>query len=133
MGWERRSCGRERVSGWRCTLASLCVCYWHGRCSLCPSFDCSQCSYTSHPAFTQCATIPTSVFLTPRRLPLARARPPQVSRTRLRPLASGALSPQAAVVFLGLQLLLGLGVLLQLNEYRQGDDGGEGMREAFSE
>ena len=38
---------------------------------------------------------------------------PHVTRTRLRPLARGAVTPQAAVVFTGFQLLAGLGVLLQ--------------------
>ena len=38
---------------------------------------------------------------------------PHVSRTRLRPIARGALSPRAALVFTGFQLLAGLGVLLQ--------------------
>lgn len=38
---------------------------------------------------------------------------PHVSRTRLRPLARGAVTPFKAVVFTGAQLLIGLGVLLQ--------------------
>lgn len=38
---------------------------------------------------------------------------PHVARTRLRPIARGAVSPRAALVFTGLQLLTGLGVLLQ--------------------
>ncbi|KAI9822755.1 MAG: Para-hydroxybenzoate--polyprenyltransferase, mitochondrial precursor (PHB:polyprenyltransferase) [Thelocarpon impressellum] len=38
---------------------------------------------------------------------------PHVSRTRLRPVARGAITPRAAVVFTGFQLLTGLGVLLQ--------------------
>ena len=38
----------------------------------------------------------------------------QVERTRLRPLASGALSPPQALAFLGAQLSAGLGVLLSL-------------------
>lgn len=37
---------------------------------------------------------------------------PQVERTRLRPIARKAISPQAATVYLGFQLLAGLGVLL---------------------
>ncbi|CAM8943357.1 unnamed protein product [Rhodiola kirilowii] len=41
----------------------------------------------------------------------------KVERTKLRPVASGLLSPFEAVSFLGLQLLLGLGILLQLNNY----------------
>ncbi|KAJ3189204.1 Para-hydroxybenzoate--polyprenyltransferase, mitochondrial precursor (PHB:polyprenyltransferase) [Gaertneriomyces sp. JEL0708] len=41
----------------------------------------------------------------------------KVERTRTRPIASGAISPKAAMVFLGSQLSLGLGVLLQLNLY----------------
>lgn len=42
---------------------------------------------------------------------------PRVERTRSRPLASGEISPAQAVGFLGAQLGLGLGVLLQLNDY----------------
>lgn len=42
----------------------------------------------------------------------------QVERTRLRPLASGLLTPFQGIQFLGLQLLLLLGILLQLNNYR---------------
>lgn len=38
---------------------------------------------------------------------------PHVSRTKFRPLARRALAPQAAVTFLGAQMLVGLGVLLQ--------------------
>lgn len=38
---------------------------------------------------------------------------PHVARTRLRPIARGAVSPQSAVVFTGAQLLTGLAVLLQ--------------------
>lgn len=38
---------------------------------------------------------------------------PHVERTRFRPIARGALSPQKAVLFTGTQLLAGLGVLLQ--------------------
>ncbi|KAL8139900.1 hypothetical protein V2J09_005921 [Rumex salicifolius] len=41
----------------------------------------------------------------------------KVDRTKLRPVASGALTPFQGVSFLGLQLLLGLGILLQLNNY----------------
>uniref|UniRef100_A0A7N0RDF5 4-hydroxybenzoate polyprenyltransferase n=1 Tax=Kalanchoe fedtschenkoi TaxID=63787 RepID=A0A7N0RDF5_KALFE len=41
----------------------------------------------------------------------------KVERTKLRPVASGLLSPFEGVSFLGLQLLLGLGILLQLNNY----------------
>ncbi|WZZ46410.1 hypothetical protein YC2023_042669 [Brassica napus] len=41
----------------------------------------------------------------------------QVERTRLRPLASGLLTPFQGIQFLGLQLLLLLGILLQLNNY----------------
>ena len=36
-----------------------------------------------------------------------------VARTRLRPIARGAISPQKAIVFTGFQLLAGLGLLLQ--------------------
>jgi len=38
---------------------------------------------------------------------------PRVARTRLRPIARGAVSPQAAIIFTGAQLLTGLAVLLQ--------------------
>ena len=38
---------------------------------------------------------------------------PHVARTRLRPIARGAISPRAALVFTGFQLLTGLGILLQ--------------------
>jgi len=38
---------------------------------------------------------------------------PHVGRTRLRPIARGAVSPKRAIVFTGFQLLAGLGVLLQ--------------------
>ncbi|KAI0392552.1 4-hydroxybenzoate polyprenyl transferase family protein [Xylariaceae sp. FL0594] len=38
---------------------------------------------------------------------------PQVARTRLRPIARGALTPFQAVTFTGVQLLAGLGILLQ--------------------
>ncbi|KAJ9556288.1 hypothetical protein OSB04_010902 [Centaurea solstitialis] len=41
----------------------------------------------------------------------------KVERTKSRPVASGALTPFQGVGFLGLQLLLGLGILLQLNNY----------------
>ncbi|KAK1435928.1 hypothetical protein QVD17_01701 [Tagetes erecta] len=41
----------------------------------------------------------------------------KVERTKSRPIASGALSPFQGVSFLGFQLLLGLGILLQLNNY----------------
>jgi len=41
----------------------------------------------------------------------------QVERTRSRPLASGALRVHHAIGLLGAQLLLGLGILLQLNDY----------------
>ncbi|EFP91199.2 uncharacterized protein PGTG_16390 [Puccinia graminis f. sp. tritici CRL 75-36-700-3] len=41
----------------------------------------------------------------------------KVSRTQLRPLASGALSPANAIGWLGLQLSIGLAILLQLNIY----------------
>jgi len=43
---------------------------------------------------------------------------PQVERTKSRPFASGVLTPLQGVGFLGFQLLLGLGILLQLNNYR---------------
>jgi 4-hydroxybenzoate polyprenyltransferase len=38
---------------------------------------------------------------------------PHVARTRLRPIARGAVSPRSAVIFTGAQLLTGLAVLLQ--------------------
>lgn len=38
---------------------------------------------------------------------------PHVARTRLRPIARGAVSPQAAIIFTGAQLLTGLAVLVQ--------------------
>jgi len=41
-----------------------------------------------------------------------------VERTKVRPLASGAITPAQAVAFLGLQLGAGLAVLTQLNMYR---------------
>ena len=41
----------------------------------------------------------------------------KVERTKLRPLASGRVSPLQATAFLGCQLAVGLGVLLQLNTY----------------
>ena len=43
---------------------------------------------------------------------------PQVERTKSRPFASGVLTPLQGVGFLVFQLLLGLGILLQLNNYR---------------
>ncbi|XXG60334.1 hypothetical protein AAC387_Pa04g2267 [Persea americana] len=43
----------------------------------------------------------------------------KVERTKLRPIASGILTPFQGLSFLGLQLLLGLGILLQLNTYSQ--------------
>jgi len=42
----------------------------------------------------------------------------QVEHTKLRPVASGLLTPFQGLSFLGFQLLLGLGILLQLNNYR---------------
>ncbi|GAB2285025.1 Palmitoyl-protein thioesterase 1 [Dionaea muscipula] len=41
----------------------------------------------------------------------------KVERTKLRPIASGLLTPFQGLSFLGLQLFLGLGILLQLNNY----------------
>ncbi|KAE8780106.1 4-hydroxybenzoate polyprenyltransferase, mitochondrial [Hordeum vulgare] len=41
----------------------------------------------------------------------------KVERTKSRPFASGALTPTQGVCFLGGQLLLGLGILLQLNNF----------------
>lgn len=41
----------------------------------------------------------------------------KVDRTKQRPVASGLLTPFQGLSFLGLQLLLGLGILLQLNNY----------------
>ncbi|XP_078162060.1 4-hydroxybenzoate geranyltransferase 2-like [Carex rostrata] len=43
----------------------------------------------------------------------------KVERTRSRPFASGMLTPFQGIGFLGFQLLLGLGILLQLNFYSQ--------------
>ncbi|KAL1807333.1 hypothetical protein DCAR_0833205 [Daucus carota subsp. sativus] len=43
----------------------------------------------------------------------------KVERTRLRPIASGALTRFQGLCFLGIQLFLGLGILLQLNSYSQ--------------
>lgn len=40
-----------------------------------------------------------------------------VERTKLRPVASGLLTPFQGLCFLGFQLTLGLGILLQLNNY----------------
>ncbi|XP_017408551.1 4-hydroxybenzoate polyprenyltransferase, mitochondrial isoform X1 [Vigna angularis] len=40
-----------------------------------------------------------------------------VERTKMRPVASGLLTPFQGLCFLGFQLLLGLGILLQLNNY----------------
>lgn len=41
----------------------------------------------------------------------------KVERTKSRPVASGLLTPFQGLCFLGFQLLLGLGILLQLNNY----------------
>ncbi|KAJ4958833.1 hypothetical protein NE237_025944 [Protea cynaroides] len=41
----------------------------------------------------------------------------KVERTKLRPVASSVLTPFQGLSFLGVQLLLGLGILLQLNNY----------------
>ncbi|KAJ8498034.1 hypothetical protein OPV22_008586 [Ensete ventricosum] len=41
----------------------------------------------------------------------------KVERTKYRPIASGVLTPFRGLCFLGFQLLLGLGILLQLNNY----------------
>ncbi|XP_078446071.1 polyprenyltransferase 1 isoform X1 [Wolffia australiana] len=41
----------------------------------------------------------------------------KVERTRSRPIASGLLTPFQGISFLGFQLLLGLGILLQLNDF----------------
>ncbi len=41
----------------------------------------------------------------------------RVERTRDRPLASGQVSPRAAVLFIALQCLVGLAVLLQFNRF----------------
>lgn len=38
---------------------------------------------------------------------------PHVHRTRLRPIARGAIAPRSAVIFTGFQLLTGLGILMQ--------------------
>ena len=44
----------------------------------------------------------------------------QVARTISRPLAAGSITPFQALVFLGLQLSVGLSILLSLNSYRYG-------------
>ncbi|KAH9626772.1 hypothetical protein KSS87_022086 [Heliosperma pusillum] len=50
----------------------------------------------------------------------------KVERTKLRPIASGLLTPFQGISFLGVQLFLGLGILLQLNNYRDvGTEKGE--------
>jgi 4-hydroxybenzoate polyprenyltransferase len=41
-----------------------------------------------------------------------------IERTKHRPLARGDLNLRQAVVFLGAELTVGLGILLQLNSYR---------------
>ncbi|KAH6557919.1 hypothetical protein KP509_1Z086000 [Ceratopteris richardii] len=41
----------------------------------------------------------------------------KVERTKMRPITSGAITPFQGLSFIGLQLLLGLGILLQLNTY----------------
>ncbi|EPS66242.1 hypothetical protein M569_08535, partial [Genlisea aurea] len=41
----------------------------------------------------------------------------KVQRTMVRPIASGVLTPFQGTCFLGFQLLLGLGILLQLNDF----------------
>lgn len=51
-------------------------------------------------------------------LPLTFSEIMQVERTKSRPVASGLLTPFQGLSFLGFQLLLGLGILLQLNNYR---------------
>ena len=43
----------------------------------------------------------------------------KVERTKTRPLASGAVTPVQAVGWLGAQLFMGLGILMQLNGYSQ--------------
>ncbi|KAI5057750.1 hypothetical protein GOP47_0027765 [Adiantum capillus-veneris] len=43
----------------------------------------------------------------------------KVERTKARPIACGAVTPIQGLTFLGLQLLLGLGILLQLNTFSQ--------------
>lgn len=43
----------------------------------------------------------------------------KVERTKLRPIACGAVTPFQGLTFLGLQLLLGLGILVQLNTFSQ--------------
>ncbi|KAH1199539.1 4-hydroxybenzoate polyprenyltransferase, mitochondrial [Glycine max] len=58
--------------------------------------------------------IGTWLLLWPCQLPWLL---PQVERTKLRPVASGLLTPFQGLCFLGFQLLLGLGILLQLNNY----------------
>ena len=45
----------------------------------------------------------------------------KVERTRNRPLTSGLVTPFRALTFLGLQLSVGLSILLQLNWHRYND------------
>ncbi len=52
-----------------------------------------------------------------RKLTTARPSQPQPERTKMRPLASGEVTPTQAVTFLAGQLSLGLAVLTQLNLY----------------
>lgn len=79
-------------------------------------------TYTSSPLF---AVLSTSVlFLTGALIMRGagctindlwdRNLDPYVQRTRHRPIARGAISPFSAVTFMGVQLLAGLGILLQL-------------------
>uniref|UniRef100_A0A0D9VSS4 4-hydroxybenzoate geranyltransferase n=1 Tax=Leersia perrieri TaxID=77586 RepID=A0A0D9VSS4_9ORYZ len=55
-----------------------------------------------------------------------------VERTKSRPFASGVLTPTQGVGFLGFQLLLGLGILLQLNNYNSRILGASSLLLVFS-
>lgn len=78
-------------------------------------------TYTSSPPFTVLST--TVLFLTGALIMRGagctindfwdRNLDPYVQRTRHRPIARGAISPFNAVAFVGVQLLAGLGILLQ--------------------
>lgn len=75
---------------------------------------------THHPPPTHSThLLPSYHNLFPFRSTSPRDLDRRVSRTRTRPLASGAVSPLQATAFLGAQLLSGLVILLQLNPFSQ--------------